>query len=157
MAKKPLKRKPKTTSKTRSDKGTHRKQATFEVYGFFLSLPSPERQEEFEFYTDKGFAKKYKVTSETLTAWKKDDALWEIRNEHMSAFKKHTADVLAALGRKALKRGDAFEVLTWMKLVEGYNEKTGLDITSKGKGLTLVDLIRDYGKEQKGNSKKTSK
>ena len=127
--------------KPRSDAGTHLKNVEFELYAFFLSLPAQERNEEFGFSKDIDFGGKYKINPATLTEWKKDDKLWDIRNHHMKALRRHTVNILAALARKATKRGDAFEVMTWMKLMEGWTDKSGLDLTSKGDKIEGFQII----------------
>lgn len=128
--------------KPRCDKGQRYKENEFERYGFFLSMPVKERMEEFGFYTDKQFADFYKMNNATLTEWKKDERLWSIRNEHLKGMRKYTASIIAALAKKAMEQGDASEVTQWMKIIEGWTEKSGLDITSKGQSLTFSDIVK---------------
>jgi len=98
-----------------------------------MALPTEERKEIFGFTTDTQFAKEYDLENSTLSRWKWEPELWEIRDEYLVVFKKHTAEVIAALAKRAKRSGEAFHALSFLKVVEGFTEKTGLDITSKGK------------------------
>ena len=112
----------------------------FRQYGLFMALPGEERMEIFGFKTDKDFAAKFKIHPGTLSDWKYEEELWEIRDSYLIQFKKHTADIIAALAKRAKKSGEAFHSLTFLKVVEGFTEKTGLDVTSKGKKVTGFEV-----------------
>ncbi len=105
----------------------------FEQYALFLSLPKKDRKLEFGFDTDKDFAKEFEMNAGTLSEWKWDAKLWEKRDEYLLRLRKHTADILEAVAQRAIKSGDSFHALNYMKMVEDYTDRTGLDLTSKGK------------------------
>jgi hypothetical protein len=101
----------------------HNKMREFEIYASFLALPHDERKEVFTFVTDTEFSKKYNVAQKTLSLWKKDDKLWEARNQYLKGFKKYTANVLRYLYAGMAEKKSASEAMAWFKLVEGYKEK----------------------------------
>lgn len=135
-------------------RGPYRKEE-FERYALFMALPKIERKEFFGFSTDQEFAKKYELNKDTLTDWKLKPELWDARDKYLTHFKKHTAEILGKLAARAAKTGEAFHSLTFMKLVEGYTEKTGLDITSKGKkidGFKVIIHGANASRTQRDNS-----
>ena len=98
------------------------KKVEFEKYGYYLSLSSDEREKIFGFHTDGGFAKKFKVSQETLVTWKDSDNLWEIRDRHLRHFKQYTANIYRALYGGAMERKSAAEIKLWLQAVEGWKE-----------------------------------
>lgn len=151
MAKEKTKTKKKNEPKKTEEKNSGllgiKKPTEFEKYAFFLSLPATERDQTFGYHTEADFAKENKVHPGTLTEWKHDDRVWEKRDLYMRSFRRFTADVIAALARRAMKAGYAFEVQTWMKLVEGWNEKSTVDITSRGKKVTGFKVVVHHAKD----------
>lgn len=121
----------------------------FENYALYLSMGIEERIAVFkvEKGTDENFAAKFKMNRWTLWSWKQDDALWKLRDGHLKALKQFTGPVLRALARKAMARGDAYEVETWMRLVENYqpNNKTTVEA---GEGLAELLKKELYGPEK---------
>ena len=120
-----------------------RRQQEFEQYGLFCALPTVERKAVFGFTNDGQFAKHFDVAPATLSHWKLEEELWTIRDRYLITFKKHTAPIIAALAKRAERTGEAFHSLSFLKVVEGFTEKTGLDITSKGKkvGGFVVEIV----------------
>ena len=116
-----------------------KKPAEFENYAFFLSLENDQREEIFGYTTAKDFAAAKKLHPGTLSEWKNSNLIWRIRDRYLKRFKRYTPDILAALARTAMKRGDAGEVKAWMQLIEGWSDK--VDITSKGKRITGFKII----------------
>lgn len=121
--------------------GGVKKLTEFERYAFFVALPTPERQEAFGFHTDSDFAEANKVNRDTLTDWRLKPEFWEARDKYMGSFRRFTADVLGALARRTISKGYAFEAQTWMKIVEGWNEKSTLDLTSKGRQIKGFEFV----------------
>lgn len=115
----------------------------FRQYGLFMALPIEERKEIFGFTTDKQFGAHFKVSPQTLSEWKWEESLWTIRDQYLIVFKKHTAEIIAALAKRAKRTGEAFHSLSFLKVVEGFTEKTGLDITSKGRKVSgfTVEIV----------------
>lgn len=118
-----------------------RKDAEFEYFALFTALPMKERKEIFGFQTAIQFGKAYKVNPCTLSEWKWDPKFYELRDKYLIHFKQHTAEVLRSLTDRAKRTGEAFHVLTYMKLVEDYSEKTGLDLTTKGQKVSGFRII----------------
>ena len=118
-----------------------RKEAEFEYFALFTALPHSDRKAVFGFDTDAQFGKEYKVNPGTLSEWKWDPKFYELRDKYLIHFKKHTADVLNALASRAKRTGDAFHVLTYMKIVEDFSEKSGLDLTTKGQKVSGFRII----------------
>lgn len=123
-----------------------RKPEEFRQYGLFMALPAEERKEIFAFTTDKQFADHFKVNPATLSKWKWEPELWEIRDQYLIVFKKHTAEIIAALAKRAKRTGEAFHSLSFLKVVEGFTEKSGLDITSKGKRVSGFEVVIRHAK-----------
>lgn len=125
----------------------------FRQYGLFMALPTEERKEIFGFTTDKQFASHFKVHPGTLSEWKWEEDLWSIRDQYLIVFKKHTADIIAALAKRAKRTGEAFHSLSFLKVVEGFTEKTGLDLTSKGKRITGFEVIVRHATKEPTSSR----
>jgi hypothetical protein len=125
----------------------------FRQYGLFMALPHEERKEIFGFTTDKQFAAHFKVHPGTLSEWKWEEDLWSIRDQYLIVFKKHTAEIIAALAKRAKRTGEAFHSLSFLKVVEGFTEKTGLDITSKGKRVGGFEVVIRHAKNSPTSSR----
>ncbi len=96
----------------------------FELYGSFLALPTDDKDKVFGFHDDAGFSIKYKVSRPTLSEWKQDDRLWEIRDKYMKKFREYTPNVLKYLYKGMAEKNGAPEAMAWFKLVEKYTDKT---------------------------------
>lgn len=131
----------------------NRKLHEFEKYALFIALPAADRKEFFGIYTDRQFGKKFGVNAGTLSEWKWDPKLWEARDKYMIHFKKHTAKILGALAKRAERTGEAFHTLSYMKLVEGFTEKSGLDLTSKGQPVKGFEVIIRHAKHSPTSSR----
>lgn len=125
----------------------------FRQYGLFMALPIEERKEIFGFTTDKQFAAHFKIHPGTLSEWKWEEDLWSIRDQYLIVFKKHTAEIIAALAKRAKRTGEAFHSLSFLKVVEGFTEKTGLDITSKGKRVGGFEVVIRHAKNSPTSSR----
>lgn len=124
----------------------------FEEYALFMALDRQARKEAFGFDTDAAFAKEKNLHPGTLTDWKYNEKLWEMRDKHLVHFKKFTADIIGKLANRAARTGEAFHTLTYMKLVEGFSEKSGLDITSKGKKVAGFKVIVHHANNNKNDN-----
>jgi hypothetical protein len=147
-AKKPVKKiKPKSKTKatkpvkTEPKKRGAYKRAELENYALFTALPKKDRIEHFGFHTDQEFAREFDLHAGTLSDWKYSPELYEAREKYMIHFRKHTANIIGKFAERAEKRGDSFDVLTFMKVVENWSEKSSLDVTSKGKKVTGFNVI----------------
>lgn len=155
--KKRVRRTPQPPKKTAVDDTEQRgryKLNEFEQYALFLSLPKKDRKIEFGFDTDKEFAAEFQLHVGTLSEWKWDPKLWEKRDEYLLRLRKHTADILEAVALRTIKSGDSFHALNFMKMVEDYTDRTGLDLTSKGKkveGFKFVVHKAPKRAEKKGH------
>jgi hypothetical protein len=118
-------------TKPRADKGTHRDhknlQKEFELYALFLALTVKERMDQFNFYTDAEFAKKYRIAPSTLSTWKRDNKLWEERDKSLVMLKQYTVQVLEGLRNRAISQhGGSADAGLWLRYVERWNPKTEL-------------------------------
>ena len=78
-----------------------------------------------EIKTQTAFAKKFKVKVATCSEWNNiliDDNL--IHDSILRWAKMITPNVIMALGKKAVKTGNAQEVMAWEKLIEDYTDKS---------------------------------
>ncbi|HOB90067.1 MAG TPA: hypothetical protein PKG74_01910, partial [Candidatus Colwellbacteria bacterium] len=89
----------------------------------------------------------------TLSEWKLREELWSIRDQYLIVFKKHTADIISALAKRAKRTGEAFHSLSFLKVVEGFTEKTGIDLTSKGKKITGFEVVVRHAKNSPSSSR----
>jgi hypothetical protein len=136
------KRKPSPNKPTQPDRITGKKKPEeFRQYGLFMALPQEERKEIFGFTTDKQFAAHFKVNPGTLSEWKWEEDLWSIRDQYLIVFKKHTADIIASLAKRAKRTGEAFHTLSFLKVVEGFTEKNAVDFTSKGRKISGFEVV----------------
>lgn len=146
MAKKKTTTKKTAKSKaTKPDKKEPKKRGAYkkielEQYALFSALPKVDRIEHFGFHTDQQFADEFNLHRGTLTDWKTNPELYEARDKYMIHFKKHTANILGKFAERAEKRGDSFDVLTFMKVIEGWSESSKVDITSKGKKVQGIKV-----------------
>lgn len=125
----------------------------FRRFGLFMALPSDERKAVFGFTTEKQFATRYGVRAATLTEWKQREDFWNVRDKHLIRFKKHTAAIINALAKRAERTGDAFHALTFLKVVEGFTEKAGMDLTSKGKQINGFKVIVQHAQKSPTSSR----
>ena len=132
------------------------KPGEFERYGLFMALPMEERKEIFGFTQDQQFAKAYGVSKQTLSEWKWDPKLWDVRDKYLIVFKKYTARIIAALGKRAERTGEAFHSLSFLKVVEGFTEKTGLDLTSKGQKIGGFKVVVHHAAQSPTSSRSSA-
>lgn len=102
----------------------------FRRFGYFVALPIEERRTVFGFTTEKQFASHFKLRPATLSEWKQREDFWATRDKHLLTFKKHTSAVIEALAKRAIRTGEAYHVLAFLRIVEGLNEKDGTGLIS---------------------------
>jgi hypothetical protein len=149
--KKKSKKKAKTGEKIRPPLSARKKDVELEKYALFMALPRKDRKEIFGYDTDQGFSKANSVSPQTLSEWKWIPKLWELRDKYLIHFKKRTANIIAKLADRAERTGEAFHTLTYMKLVEGYSEKSGVDLTSKGQKISGFKITIVHGPHRQNN------
>ena len=75
------------------------------------------------------FAKKFGIKRATCSEWNKILFDKNLINENFLRWAKMiTPNVIMALAKTAIKTGKAPEVMAWMKLVEGWEEKSKMEI-----------------------------
>lgn len=152
MTQKKPKKKPKKKTPTDSDKSGKIKETERQIFMRFIALPRLLRIQEFGYKTLKDFAKKNKVSPDTLTDWQKEDGFWdEVRKLWKEWGRGRTPDVILGLYRKAVKDGNASEALAWFKLIEDWQEKQTIDIKSEDLKKMRQDMrkIAESIKDQK--------
>lgn len=125
----------------------------FRQFGYFAALPIEERRAVFGFTTEKQFAAHFKVRPATLSEWKQREDFWKVRDQHLLGFKKHTTAVIEALAKRAIRTGDAYQALAFLKVVEGFTEKSGMDLTSKGQQVRGFKVIVRHAKHSPASSR----
>jgi len=116
---------------TKSDNPEPYKITEFEIYAHYLSLTTAERNDYYGGHTDDYFAKKYKVSRETLSDWSDNPKLWQLRDKHLfKKSKKITPDILRALELGAKKHLRASEVNLWLEKIEGWLTKIQIEDTT---------------------------
>lgn len=116
---------------TKSNKKPY-KLSEYQEFVRFMALPRFFRAREYGFENESDFAKKFKINRATLTQWKKKDDFWnEVKRLWKKWGKERTPDVILGLYRTAVKQGRAAEALVWMKIIEDWKEKTGLEVSGE--------------------------
>lgn len=110
----------------------------FLEFAAFLAMGTGERKDIFGFYTEADFAKGNNVSVDTLWRWKMRPELWAERDKHLVALRRHTGAILSRLATRAMTQGAAYDVETWMRLVEGYAPKTKVE----GHAAGLADIVK---------------
>ena len=120
-----------------------------EVYARFIkwfALDTKEREEK-GIKNLSAFARKYKVTNATLTAWqKRSDFLDLKREEQVLKLQLATSDVLTGLKNRCIRYGMAYDVELFLLYVEKWDRKHVLEILTEVKLgdndiRSLVDLL----------------
>ena len=104
------------------------KKAEFQKYAYFISRTTDERDQEFGFHTDTGFAKQFHITGACLTDWKQRDDFWMEHAKHMTRFKSAESDVVSGLIRRAAhgEKIGAQDAMIYLRYVKGWNPKVDL-------------------------------
>ena len=95
----------------------------------FTALLRVFREKEWGFNSDDGFAKKFKLNTCTLCAWKKDPEFWEAIRDTLKLWgKDRIPDVIAGMYKKAISDGNATEVKLWLQYFDDWKEKSEVNI-----------------------------
>ncbi|MHA1660641.1 MAG: hypothetical protein ACTSUT_16140 [Promethearchaeota archaeon] len=137
------------------EKGVY-KSAEFQAYIIWKSLPAVLRGQGLstmnkfgvddelsisllEIKTQTEFAKRFKIKIGTCTEWNKiliDENL--IYGSIKKWAKMITPNIVMALGKTAMKTGKAPEVMAWLKLIEGWEEKSKMGLDTSPKLLKIL-------------------
>ena len=92
-----------------------------------------------EIKTQDEFAKKFKLKAGTCSEWNKLLIDKNLINENFLRWAKMiTPNVIMALAKTAIKTGKAPEVMAWMKLVEGWEEKSKMGIDASPEMVKIL-------------------
>ena len=95
-------------------------------YGF---TPDDIPDEFQNIKTQTDFAKKFSVSVDTLTDWKKRKDFWDrVKKETKEWVRGRTPNVILGLYQTAVREGNAAEVKFWMQYVEGWVEKGKIEL-----------------------------
>lgn len=133
------------------------KPITREVFKIWLILPdqfkgTPERitsllgitdevaLELLKISTMQAFAEEFGVIPQTLSRWRKEI---EGDSKHGDDVKRHlrslTKNFMGALYRKGIEEGDAARFMAWMKVIEGWREQLGIEVSDSTSELSAED------------------
>ena len=113
-------------------------QAKYEQFALWMAVP----QEDQDLKSQKDFGKKFKVSEQTLTEWKKNDSFWIMVQENRNRWaRSHTSEVIGGLKKRAKTRGTRPEVELWMSLYEGYVPKTKSENVNAN--FTVVQILNE--------------
>lgn len=121
-----------------------------------LGIVDPQIVELSEIKTQAQFGEKYNVNEKTLVEWnntaKARSALDDIRKwaTHM------TQGILMAMGNKALRKGDSYEVKLWMQMIEGWQEKQTLELQHRGAKVFEISTEDEKDESKMETNKETS-
>ena len=105
-----------------------------------MGLKDPMTLKLLDIGTQSAFAKEYKVREATLSKWNK--MIYEenlIFNSIGVWGKSMTPNIMMALAKTALSKGEAKEVLAWVKIVENWSEKSQVDL---GASKELTEALK---------------
>ena len=118
-----------------------------------MSIHEETMLELVEIKTQKEFGEKFAISENTLTRWNKDHVESKSAHELMKYWSSSLSkNVLLALYNKCIRTGFGLEVKLWFQLVEGWSEKTTLEIKPK-----VVDRIEYQIIESPHDNKKEDK
>lgn len=91
----------------------------------FLGIPfNAEKKQYAERPQQKHFAKKFGISEKSLSTWKhSEDFDKAVRRVRTNWGKEKTPDVLAALYRRCVTHGNAYDVELWLAYFEGWDRK----------------------------------
>ena len=96
-------------------------------------------------YNQTEFAKEYKIRIATLSDWNKRIYEKNLIFDSIGIWAKSmTPNIMMAMGKTALKKGEAKEVLAWVKIIDGWSDKSQVDLTASEeltKALNKVNTI----------------
>lgn len=95
----------------------------FKRYAYFISRTREERDQEFGYHTDQGFAKQFKMQPAALSDWKLREDFWKEHDKHMARFKGAEADVISGVVRRAAngEKIGAQDAQLYLRYVKGWN------------------------------------
>jgi hypothetical protein len=136
--------------KNLNGKQIHYKEAEYMEFARFCSLPKNERNTVYGFSGFLEFAHHYGMNENTLTLWRKEPAFWEaVDSNRKSWFKERTPEVLLALYRTILKKGQANEVGLWLKYIEEWAEKSKTEVEGRFETTQKVEATAEVEKAVK--------
>ncbi len=145
---KPLKKtkKKKGNEENEGKKTGTTKRAEFEEFVRFMALPYVIREKEYGFKTQGEFAKKYNLSPDTPTEWKKREEFEDKRKATIKRwFKDRTPNVIQGIYGKARRDGSAPEAKLWLQYIEEWTEKS--EVEHKADALNrLLDEISNANK-----------
>ena len=120
-----------------------RKVVVFDEFVIWCATPETMRI-KMGIEEQKDFARIYSVSERTLTRWKNQPGFWqEVGRLHLDSAKMRTGTVIMAIYKSALK-GNPISQITWMKIFEGYTEKSETTNTNKVEvGVNDIRFIID--------------
>src|SRR3990167_6228497 len=108
-----------------------------ELMSFVDWVATPHALREIK--TQKEFAVKYDIHETTLVGWKDRAGFWdEVKDRTISWGRQRTPNVVAALYRNAIQKGNAQEAKMWLQYVEGWKEKTEVDQRNLHKHVVIT-------------------
>lgn len=137
-----------------------RKQDEFETYLIWRSLPSllkglPTYKIQeigitnnkmislLRFKTQEEFAKAYKIREATLSEWNKTILDNDSTLKYIVYWAKGlTPNIIFALYKSAVESGKASEIIAWVKIVEGWREKSEEDINRNEELKEVLERVR---------------
>ncbi len=93
-----------------------------------IGVDDPREIELLKIKTQTEFAKKFKLSIDTLTDWKKRSELWELVDKYLEDWgAKKTPSVILGLYRKAVSEGDAPRVKLWLEYFKKFKETSKVE------------------------------
>jgi len=109
-----------------------------------MSVPEPIREPK----TQEEFAKKFKVSEQTLSAWKKRDDFWEaVKVEWKKWGREKTADVMQEFYNSIKSEGRTSDFKLWFQYFLDWQEKSEHNIPQLEGLKALADSIKKLAGE----------
>lgn len=130
--------------------------AEYNEFVRFTAFPKFLRVKEFGIKTDAEFGKKYHLSKDTVTDWKRSDEFWDSVTATWKRWgKDRTPDVILGIYRKASMTGDAGAAKLWMEVIEDFKERGEVEHSLSRK--TLKDIQDNMRRLVESDSKKVVK
>jgi len=126
------------------------KKADYRIFVKFYALPTIFKGKEYGFTTEKEFSIHYKLSNDTLTAWKKRPEFdLDVDNQLKKWGADQTPEVINALLDNILADGKAPEVKLWLQFMKNWKEGMILEQPSIERANKLSELLQNATPEVK--------
>ena len=111
----------------------------FKEFAKWMAVPEPMR----ELKKQGEFAKRFKVSEQTLSAWKQRDDFWKLVEEEWRHFgRTKTANVIAKFYKTTMTEGKTSDIKLWLQYFLDWSEKIDSRVQHEG-GIEIIHIYRN--------------